>query len=44
MSGNARKVGLRDRPMPSYTRGEEIFNMVSHMWVARWGLPQLRSV
>lgn len=31
MSSDARKAGLRDRPMPSYTRGEEIFNMVSHI-------------
>lgn len=31
MSGDAKKVALRDRPLPSYTKGEEIFNMVSHI-------------
>ena len=31
MSAAAGKLAFRDRPMPKYTRGEEIFNMVSHI-------------
>ena len=26
-----RRTKLKDRPLPSYTKGEEVFNMVSHI-------------
>ena len=32
------KVKFRDRQMPDYTKGEEIFNMVSHIVGAGFGV------
>lgn len=31
MSTQVERIKFRDRPLPNYTRGEEIFNMVSHI-------------
>ena len=31
MSRRRRRTGLKNRPLPDYTKGEEIFNMVSHI-------------
>ena len=31
MSQRRRKTGFKNRPLPDYTKGEEIFNMVSHI-------------
>ena len=35
------KIPFRDRKMPDYTRGEEIFNMVSHIVGAAFGVAAL---
>ena len=35
------KVKFRDRQMPDYTKGEEIFNMVSHIVGAGFGVVAL---
>ena len=35
------RVRFRDRPMPDYTKGEEIFNMVSHIVGAVFGVTAL---
>ena len=32
------KIKFKDRPMPNYTRGEEIFNMTSHVVGAAFGI------
>ena len=32
------KIKFKDRPMPNYTRGEEIFNMTSHVVGAAFGV------
>lgn len=37
----AKKVGLRDRQLPVYTKGEEIFNMVSHIAGGAFGIAAL---
>ncbi len=29
------RIKLKDRILPTYTKGEEIFNMTSH--IVRWG-------
>ena len=31
-----KRTKLKDRVLPSYTKGEEIFNMVSHIVGERW--------
>lgn len=31
MRAESEKINFKDKPMPGYTRGEEIFNMVSHI-------------
>lgn len=35
------KIPFKDRPLPDYTRGEEIFNMVSHVVGAAFGIVAL---
>ena len=35
------KVKFRERAMPDYTKGEEIFNMVSHIAGAAFGVAVL---
>ena len=32
------RVALKNRPLPVYTKGEEIFNMVSHIVGGAWGI------
>ena len=36
-----KRTKLNDRVLPSYTRGEEIFNMVSHIVGAAFGVAAL---
>ena len=35
------RTKLKDRELPDYTRGEEIFNMVSHIVAAAFAVPIL---
>ena len=37
----AKRVKLADRILPKYTKGEEIFNMVSHIVAATFGIAAL---
>lgn len=34
----SKRIPLKDRKLPTYTKGEEIFNMVSHIVGGVWGL------
>ena len=36
-----KRVKLNDRVLPVYSKGEEIFNMVSHIVGAALGIPQM---
>ena len=37
----AKRIKLADRILPTYTKGEEIFNMVSHIVAATCGIAAL---
>lgn len=37
------RIALKDRTLPIYTRGEEVFNMVSHIVGGAWGIVALSA-
>ena len=38
-----KRTKLKDRKLPDYTRGEEIFNMVSHIVGGAFGIAALAT-
>ena len=41
MQNLSKRIALKDRILPTYTKGEEIFNMVSHIVGGAWGVAVL---